>query len=188
MAHTKKIAAHHALMGVTMVVFGIGATAFGPTLMTNASTEAGSSSQRDAYVLQCKDQYVEKLSSCITSATSQPALRKCLEGYWKEVNSCALRAAKDARTGSGSGMKKEEGKKEKPGSGSILNDEQRRKMEEFKQGRPSPSASPKTESGHSSATSNTNSEQKPPFQFRNTTPRPGEPRPSSTPNNGRDEI
>lgn len=183
MAHTKKIAAHHALMGVTMVVFGIGATAFGPTLMTNASTEAGSSSQRDAYVLQCKDQYVEKLSSCIASATSQPALRKCLEGYWKEVNSCALRAAKDARTGSGSGVKKE-----KPGSGSVLNDEQRRKMEEFKQGKTSPSASPKAGSNHPSASSNTNGEPKPPFQFRNTTPRPGEPRPSSTPNNGRDEI
>lgn len=90
-----------------MVVFGIGASTFGPKLMTNAASEDSNAKQRDAFVVLCKDRYIEKLTSALAAATSQPGVRRALEGYWKEVNLCVVREAKNARTGSGAEMKKE---------------------------------------------------------------------------------
>ncbi len=107
MAHTGKVGAHHALMGITLVIFGVGASTFGPKLMTNAATDSANAKQRDALVVLCKDKYVEKLTSAISAATSQPGVRRALEGYWKEVNQCVVRETKNVRTGSGTDMKKD---------------------------------------------------------------------------------
>lgn len=182
MAHPGKIGAHHALMGITMVVFAIGAGTFGPQLMTSAASENANAKQRDAFVVVCKDKYVEKLTSALAAATSQPGVRRALEGYWKEVNQCVVRETKNSRTGSGTDMKKD--KKQKPGSGSVVSEEMRKKIEaqKEKESKTSPKPAAPSEDG-------TEFKPKEEFKFRNSaTPKPGEtPKPRPT-HNGEDEI
>lgn len=184
MAHPKSIGTHHALMGITMVVFAIGASAFGPQLLTNAASDPSNAKQRDAFVVACKDAHLDKLSSALAAATSHPGVRRALEGYWKEVKECVVREAKHARTGSGSDLPQGKAiQKGRLGSGSVLSDEMRKKAEEIRNKQPTSSSQP------APSPQGGERKEKPEFKFRNSAPHtPGEaPKPKPT-HNGKDEI
>lgn len=172
MSSPAKIGAHHVLMGLTMVTFAAGATFFGGR-MINASSDDGRAAKRDAFVVQCKDKYIERLTSCLSDATVHSSIRRCLEGYWKETNACVVYLMQKSRTGSGSAVDKpkssEKPRPAKTGSGSAVKPSNK------------PTFSPKPTSAASQE-----DKQRPPF--RNTAPKAGEtPRPLPT-HDGEEEI